>query len=216
VIRYIWSVGLRSRRWSAPLLAFCAVVVVLYPTGGDVRQSLTLGALSLTPVTAWLVVSAVNMIEPAEEAVLVVAQHGIVRTRLWIVVAALLAGFALTAVSAGSAVLRDPQSLQTPSRLLGALAVGCLGHAVAGLWGAAIGAAATRPIVTRPSSSIVIVVAATIVGLVVPTFPAANGLLHAMSSTTASGWSLIINALLSTLLSAAVIAAATTLGRRRT
>jgi hypothetical protein len=216
MIRYVWAVALRSRRWLPPVLVFCAIVVVVYPTGGDVQQSLTLGALCLTPATAWLVVSAVNMIDPAEEAVLVVARHGIVRTRLWILAAALLAGLALTAVSAIAAVLRDPQSVQAPAQLARALAVGGLGHAVAAFWGVAIGSTATRPIVTRPSNSIVIVVSATLIALVVPGFPAANALATAMSSASATGWSLTRSVALSVLLSTVVIAGTALLGRQKT
>jgi hypothetical protein len=215
VIRYVWAVALRSRRWLPPALVFCAVVVVMYPTGGDVRQSLTLGALCLTPTAAWLVVSAVNVIDPAEEAVLVVGRGGILRTRLWILTAALLAAFALTAISAAVAVLRNPQSVQAPAHLLAALAIGGLGHVIAALWGVAIGAAATRPLVTRPSSSIVIVVSASLGALIIPGFPAANGLVSAISATTVSGPALALSAVLSVGLSALVITAALLLVRRR-
>jgi hypothetical protein len=176
LIRYAALDWLRSQRWASPTLIMLITVVVFYASFSGVA----LGAFAVTstllfPLTAWLVVTALNVEPPEQRAIITVAAGGI--------------GKVLTArvfVASGWAVLLAFLSLGWSLLLTNItggmdLVAGVVAHLLCVLGGAALGMALARPIVEKPGFVALWVLGVFMVEIAVPVVPPVGPLVRMLT-----------------------------------
>ncbi|PJJ62183.1 hypothetical protein [Compostimonas suwonensis] len=143
-VRYTVTRCSLSQLWVPPWLVFLLAIAIAYPPQAPAVDSLSLGAILLLPVSAWLALATLNSEPASQKASLGAAQGGPVRHRIALLLGALLAALALAPLSIVYAYLHDPSGLQA-----GGLMLAILAHLVACITGVTIAAALSRPLVQR-------------------------------------------------------------------
>jgi len=153
-----------------PIVLFALASGVSYSAGGDALGTGSITALLLLPATTWVTISALQVDDISQIAIVGTSHGSIVRTR----VATLLTSFAcscvLAALSVGAAIATDPAhgaSGGLVTSLTGLLLINGLGA----LSGVALGQVCARPLIPRPGFSWTIAAGLTIALIAVPKSP---------------------------------------------
>ena len=145
VARFVAADVLRSQRWLLPVLAFGAVLAVLY--GGDPGAApgpWAVSALVLYPVAAWFAVVVAAAESSEQRPVTVAAAGGFAPVAAGTLIVALLGGFALAALPVAVPLVVGRYPYPLPVVLTGAFA-----HLACAATGTAVGLLCARPVVAR-------------------------------------------------------------------
>jgi hypothetical protein len=145
LVRYLIADIVRSQRYLAALLAYCAVLAMLYT--GDAGASLPAYAGScalIFPVAAWFAVVFASAEDPVQRTVTVVAAGGWTRVLSAVAALTVVVVAALALLATLWPVLTNPH----PYTVLDVV-VGYAAHLVCGLNGAGLGLLLARPVIAR-------------------------------------------------------------------
>jgi hypothetical protein len=178
VARYTAADVLRSQRYLLPLLAYAAVLGVLY--GGDPGPApgpWAASALVLYPMAAWLAVVVANSESPEQRPVTVAAAGGFAPVTAATLLVALAGAFVMAAVPVlvPLVVVRYPYA--GPVVLVGAFA-----HVACATTGIAVGLLCARPLVRRIGWSFCLGLTITVVTAVQPGLPPVGTAVQAIVS----------------------------------
>lgn len=168
LIRYQLADLLASQRWVAPLLAYLAFVGFVYASdAGPAVPAFGVTSLALLPVSAWMTRQLLSVEDDAARQVTAAAAGGPVRVQTALVCAAMVAQMPMVLVAVGWAAVANHPHLHG----LGAIAGGLVLHLVFACTGVGLGAVVARPVLRAPGTAALVIVAAFVVGLVVPWSP---------------------------------------------
>ncbi|OLT10720.1 hypothetical protein BJF78_05330 [Pseudonocardia sp. CNS-139] len=208
VARYVAADVLRSQRWLLPVLAYGAVLGVLY--GGDPGPAPGVWpatAFALYPLAAWLALVVANAEAPEQRPVTAVSAGGYGRVA---------AGTALVALAGGLVMAQLPVlvPLVVPRHPYPAALVltGLVAHLAAAAAGTAVGLVCARPFVRRIGWSFCLGVAIVTVTAVQPWLPPVG---TAVGAIVDGGPPPVASALLAVVLAGAAAAAGWAVERRR-
>lgn len=171
IVRYTLSRNFRSQRWLVPVLAFVLLIAILYGSGRAAFQTTgIIGALLLVPAGAWLTLAAVNSEDPGQSAVTNVNGRGVLRVRLFVLLAAFIVCCGLTVISVGASIVSDTEfgTRQDRPSVIGLLIVA---HLIDAVLGVAIGALVAKPVIERTGFALLAVMLFFVLSLVVPGSP---------------------------------------------
>ncbi|HWD07493.1 MAG TPA: hypothetical protein VHA57_00215 [Actinomycetota bacterium] len=168
VARYELRSLLLTQRWVAPFLIYAAFLAILYAgPAGPGMTAFAITAFGLIPIGAFVTRALLHSEDDIARQVTVAAAGSPVRVQS----AALLACAGLTAVLAVVAVAWGvvADSVHQLPLIAGGLAI----HLLFGLFGIALGAAFSRPLVTPVGPAVLGIVAGTTLALGIPVSPVA-------------------------------------------
>jgi hypothetical protein len=207
--RYVAACCMNAQRWLAPGLIFLVVVAATNAAGEASAPNLSVDAVCLFPIAAWLTVATLNDEDASQLEISLAVAGGKVRlvgTKL--AVAAGVAA-ALAAVSLIVTFVGDPGSLSAAS-----LAAGALADALTIAGGVALGALCARPVISRTGTAVILIALVTLADALVPYAPPERLALDALSSHRR--WPLLMVAIAATAFFVVLLlTAAAALGRRR-
>lgn len=186
LIRYQLALLLRSQRWLPPVLLFALLIVAGSFGGQQYGDSLGWCAGMLVPGVAWLTRTVLTG-EPAAARACLAAAGGPRRAHLSALCAALICGTVL-AVTGGIfewATSSPPPGPANPPLATIALD-GSIAVLVGLLAGAALGALCAPPLLRRPASSVLVLVAASLALLAAPVSPVNVAIRDAFTSSSST------------------------------
>jgi len=211
-VRFVAAGSVGAQRWAAPVLFWAVGVGVTFVSGGGPLATLAQAAAWLFPTGAWLVVATTNTEDAGQAAVTATALGGPVRARLVKLAVAGTAAVLLAALSVGLAAAFAGGRITAAQCLFGATAVfACT------IGGCALGLLCAHPVVDRPGWAVLVVLLTSLLELVVPHVPPVRAVVTILDSDRGSNrWNELAAVIGETVAaSAALMAAALALGRRR-
>jgi hypothetical protein len=131
--------------WVPPWLVYLLIVAIAYPPDTPALGSLSLGAIVLLPISAWLCLATLNSESDQQSASMAALAGGVVTYRMLVLVSALCAALALVPFSILYALLHNAGPLP-----VGDVVAAVLAHGVSAAVGTTIGALVGRPLIAIP------------------------------------------------------------------
>jgi hypothetical protein len=150
VLRYTASRCALSQVWVPPWLVYLLIVAIAYPPNTPALGSLSLGAIVLLPISAWLCLATLNSESEQQSASMAALAGGVVTYRMLVLVSALCAALALVPFSILYALLHNAGPLP-----VGDVVAAVLAHGVSAAVGTTIGALVARPLIARVGFALV-------------------------------------------------------------
>lgn len=208
LLRYLVADVLRGQRWTAPMLAYLAVLMVIGPPSGPVLPTYAMASAALVPIGIWLTIVVMHNEEPMQAVITMSVNGGFRRVWLAKVGTALLCTGALGLAALGWITATSGQFAQ--------VGTGVLDFGTTALAGVAFGTVISRPVLPRLGWTMVLAVGICLAQLFVRHAPPVNALIDLYASDRPGQFgALLLIAAESIVLSGLVIAAAHTLARRR-
>lgn len=202
---------LRSQRWAPPTLLMLVALAVLYTnSGGATLSSYGVTAGLLFPLTAWLVVAALNVEEPEQRWVTSVAAGGLGRVIAARVAVASVWALLLAGVAVGWSLL-----VADPSRHSGDIVIGLIAHVTCVVGGAALGVVLARPLVEAPGYVALGVVGVFVLELAVRVLPPVGPVVVLLTGRDPRNLAALVMAAVETVVLALLVAGAGIWATRR-
>ena len=178
VCRYVAADTLRSLRWVAPVLIFFLFTGINDASAGTVLPTYAASASVMFFVAIWVTVLVCNTESPIQEDITAVTVGGRGRVRIAKIIVAYSGCLVLSAL----AVIVPPlvtNSLTSSAQVL----TGVIAHGVTVLFGVAIGALCSRPIVERTAWAVLVGAVVGLADIVIPNGPPIRQLLVLLNET---------------------------------
>lgn len=171
IVRYTLARNFRSQRLLVPVLVFVLLIAILYGSGRVAFQTTgIIGALLLVPTGAWLTLAVINSEDYGQSAVTNINGRGILRVRLFVLLAAFIVCCGLMVISVAASIISDTEFSTRQDRLsvIGLLIVA---HFINAVLGVTIGALVAKPVMERIGFAWLTVTLFFVLSLVVPGSP---------------------------------------------
>jgi hypothetical protein len=212
LVRYVGDDTLRDQRWLAPALTFLAILAVLDATDGAVRSTYAASAALLLPVAAWVTVVVNRSEDPAQTAITAVNAGSPTRVQLAKLIASGLGCLLLV-----FAALVAPLLTTSHGWSVSDVGLGVVAHLLCAMFGVALGAVCSPPVLRRPAWVVVAVVSVSLADVLIPNCPPARQVLALLGSEHPRhvAATLALTSAQTIAASAALVAIAVVVARRR-
>jgi hypothetical protein len=174
IVRYVADDVVHSQRWVAPFILFAAAVAIINSGSGPILATYGATAGCLLPVSTWLTMVVVNAEDPVHAQVSIVTVGNDVSYRLGKLLTAFLAGAGLAVLGVMVPVFLHDYTDRHPAS---AVAAGVAGLLLVVLFGVAVGAVASRPVIARTGWALLVAAAACLADVVTAHAPPTRQLL---------------------------------------
>lgn len=177
--RYVAAETTRSMRWITPILFFCLIEAVLAAAAGPVLPNYAASAAAMFFLGIWVSVLVCNSESAVQEDITIVTVGGRARVRI-----------AKLAVAYAGCLLLSTLAVAIPATLPGAdptfdtIVAGTVAHGATVLFGVALGALFSRPIVERTAWAVLFGIGVGLADIVIPNGPPVRQLLVLLNETS--------------------------------
>lgn len=178
ICRYVAADTLRSLRWVAPVLIFFVFTGTVDADTGSVLPTYAASATAMFFVAIWLTVLVCNTENPIQEDITAVTVGGRGRVRM----AKIIVSFSGCLVLSALAVL-VPLLVTSSDTLSAEVLTGLIAHGATVIFGVAIGALCSRPIVDRTAWAVLVGALVGLADIVIPNGPPVRQVLVLLNET---------------------------------
>jgi hypothetical protein len=173
-LRYIGADVARSQRWVAPFLFGASVIILFNAQSNRLLATYSNTAAALLPIAIWATYVVITAEDPVQASITAVIVGGPGRLRAAKIAASVLSflGYAVVATAAPLVLRNHPDAATT-----GKIVAGLFATVNVGIFGAAVGALISPPIIRRRGWSVLVATVVILLDTAVPHAPPTRAML---------------------------------------